>query len=57
MLFGPPSLRPILPLTATYQNLEEFLEQMEEEKGVVGYRQTHADLMMKSEQTAQVWLG
>ncbi|CAM9445118.1 unnamed protein product [Ectocarpus sp. 13 AM-2016] len=35
------------------ENLEEFLGQMEAEKGVTGYRKVHADLVEKSEQTAQ----
>lgn len=36
------------------QNLEEFLEKMEARNGVTGYRKTHAELLAKSEQTAQV---
>ncbi|CAM9341531.1 unnamed protein product [Ascophyllum nodosum] len=36
------------------EKLEEFLEQMEAEKGITGYRKTHSDLVAKSEQTAQV---
>lgn len=36
------------------QNLEDFLKKIEAEKGVTGYRKIHADLIAKSEQTAQV---
>ena len=39
------------------QNLEDFLKKIEAEKGVTGYRQIHADLVAKSEQTAQVILA
>ncbi|CAM9655092.1 unnamed protein product [Pylaiella littoralis] len=36
------------------ENLEEFLGEMEAEKGITGYRKVQADLVAKSEKTAQV---
>lgn len=62
---GPPQPpRPVNPFSSALlgvflscvmlQNLEEFLEQMEAQKGVTGYRKAHAELVQRSEQTAEV---
>lgn len=54
VLSSVPTVCLVLNLCCAVQNLEDFLKKIEAEKGVTGYRKIHADLIAKSEQTAQV---